>query len=77
MEAYKLKPHQEITTKEQYLSGIQGMVNILKDLAAYSKEHPETNKGLLVIAHGLRHEANVIIDTLTKQIRQTTENTGE
>ena len=74
MEAYKRKQqHQEIITKEQYLSGIQDMIHILRALAVYSKDHPDTNDGLLTIAHGMQHEATVIIRTLTK----TTETTGE
>jgi hypothetical protein len=65
----------QITTKDEYLSGIQELINILRALAAYSKEHPEVNgdKGLLAIAHLMQHEAKVIIDTLTKQ----TEMAGE
>jgi hypothetical protein len=60
----------QITTKEEYLSGIQDFINILRALAAYSKEHTDTNKGLLAIAHLMQHEAKVIIDTLTKQTEQ-------
>jgi hypothetical protein len=72
MEAHTYEQqHQGITTKEQYLSGIQEMINILRALAVYSKEHPDSHKGLLAIAHGIQHEANVIINTLT------TETTGE
>ena len=63
----------QITTKEEYLSGIQSLINILRALAAYSKEHPDTNEGLLAIAHLMQHEAKVIIDTLAKQTEQTGE----
>ena len=74
MGAYKLKQqYKVITTKDQYLSSIQDMIHILRALAVYSKDHPDTNDGLLAIAHGMQHEATVIIRTLTK----TTETTGE
>ena len=63
----------EITTKEEYLSGINEFINIIRALAAYSKEHPDTNEGLLAIAHLMQHEAKVIIDTLAKQIEKTGE----
>ena len=63
----------EITTKEEYLSGINEFINILRALAAHSKEHPDTNEGLLAIAHLMQHEAKVIIDTLAKQIEKTGE----
>jgi hypothetical protein len=63
----------QITTSEEYSSGIQDLINILRALSAYSKEHPDTNEGLLAIAHLMQHEANVIIDALAKQ----TEEIGE
>jgi len=66
-----------ITTKEEYLYGINEFINILRALAAYSKEHPDTNEGLLAVAHMMQHEAKVIIDTLAKQIEQTQEQEPE
>jgi hypothetical protein len=63
----------QITTSEEYLSGIQDLINILRALAAYSSAHPEPNEGLLAIAHLMQHEAKVIIDTLAKQTEQTGE----
>jgi hypothetical protein len=48
------------------------MINILRALAVYSKQHPDSNEGLLLIARGMQHEANVIINTLTKAATETT-----